>query len=271
MFIMFFLVFIGSGGTLALRTYQDWHDAQVFAGLNMLVTEPTIPGETIPGEHQESEPLEIPDQTQPVPEETLPPQGKQILARYRTVYEMNQDMYGWISIEGLPFSYPVMLTPEDEEYYLRRGFDGAYARSGVPFIDTDCFEGCGNYVIYGHNMTNGTMFAQLFAYEDEAFWKEHPVIRFDTLYEMGEYEVIAVFYSRVFYKYESNKFRFYEYTDLTDPDRFSEYVGEVLDLSLYDTGVDARYGDELITLITCSYEHRIENERFVVVARKHGS
>ena len=268
LFIVFFLIFIGSVGSLALRTYQDWHDAQVFAGLNQLITEPSIPDGTQPSETIPGTTEQIPGESTPGESEPVMETEKQILPRYQTVYGMNQDMYGWIAIDGIPFSYPVMFTPEDEEYYLRRGFDGAYARSGVPFIDADCNDGCGNYVIYGHNMTNGTMFAQLLAYEDESFWEEHPVIRFDTLYEMGEYEVIAAFYSRVYYKYETNKFRFYEYTDLTDPDDFSKYVGEVFDLALYDTNVDVRYGDELITLITCSYEHRIENERFVVVARK---
>lgn len=265
LFLAFFLVFLGALGAIAVQTWQDWHDAEAFAGLNELVTDPTI--------------LENPEQTDPEhPEETTSPKATepenaapsepQILPRYQTVYGMNQDMFGWISIEGLPFSYPVMHTPEDEEYYLRRGFDREYARSGVPFLDADCQIGCGNYLIYGHNMTNGTMFAQLLAYEDEEFWKEHPVIRFDTLYEEGEYEVIAAFYSRVFYKFERDVFRFYEYSDLTDPDDFSRYVGEVLDLALYDTDADVRYGDELITLITCSYVNRIENERFVVVARK---
>lgn len=261
---MFFLVFLVSAGTIALRTYQDWHDAQVFAKLSDLVTDPTSPSSTS-SDQQNSGITDLPEDTEPAEGH---PSELQILPKYQTVYNMNSDMFGWISIDGLQFSYPVMYTPEDEEYYLRRGFDGAYARSGVPFVDTDCKLGCGNYLIYGHNMTNGTMFAQLLSYADESFWKEHPVISFDTLYEEGEYEVIAAFYSRVFYKYESNVFRFYEYTDLTDPDAFSEYVGEVFDHALYDTNADVRYGDELITLITCSYVNWIENERFVVVARK---
>lgn len=265
LFLGFFLVFLGTGVTLGLRIYQDWRDAQSFSHLNELITEPSGE-ETLPSE---SRMPELPDNPEIPTEESQPePDDSGILAKYRTVYEINQDMYGWISIDGIQFSYPVMYTPEDEEYYLRRGFDGAYARSGVPFIDADCEPGCTNYLIYGHNMTNGTMFAQLLAYEEEEFWKEHPVIYFDTLYEEGQYEVISAFYSRVFYKYETNVFRFYEYTDLSDPDVFSEYVGEVCDLSLYDTDVDVRYGDELITLITCSYENGVPNERFVVVARK---
>lgn len=264
LFIVFFLVFLGSLAGIAVCTWQDWRDAQAFAGLNELVTDPAEPETTQPVATQSTEPTEIPDSQG----EENGSGEREILAKYRTVYEMNSDLYGWLSIDGLPFSYPVMHTPEDEEYYLRRSFDGAYSRSGVPFIDADCEEGCGNYLIYGHNMTNGTMFAQLEAYADESFWREHPIIEFDTLYEEGEYEVFAVFYSRVFYKYETNKFRFYEYADLRDPDVFSEYVNGVRELALYDTGADVSYGDELITLITCSYTNRIENERFVVVARK---
>ena len=61
--------------------------------------------------------------------------------------------------------------------------------------------------------------------------------------------------------------RFYSYTNLADPELFSEYVANVKELSLYDTGITADYGDTLLTLVTCSYQ--TENGRFVVVARKH--
>ena len=264
LFIGFFLIFVGSVVGIGLQTWQDWHDAQAYVQLNDLLTEPSSPAPSQADDPEDPSKPTIPEkETEAEPVDTTG-----VLAKYQTVYSMNPDMFGWLSIDGMVFSYPVMYTPEDEEYYLRRGFDGAYARSGVPFIDADCEPGCDNYLIYGHNMTNGTMFAQLLAYKYESFWKEHPIIHFDTLYEEGEYEVVAAFYSRVFYKYESNVFRFYEYTDLSDPDDFSKYVGEVFDLALYDTDADVRYGDELITLITCSYDNRIENERFVVVARK---
>ena len=265
LFLLFLILFLASGAGIAIQMYQDWHDAQLYSELSVLVTDPpeteshsTEPeGDVLPQETETADPVE----TGPV-EPTEP----EILPRYQTVYSMNSDLFGWISIDGTSLNYPVMHTPDNEEYYLRKGFDKAYSRSGVPFLDADCQTGCGNYLIYGHNMTNGTMFAQLVSYQNEKFWKEHPVIQFDTLYERGEYEVLAAFYSRVFYKYETNAFRYYEYHDLTDPDTFKRYVDWVRDQSLYDTGVEAEPGDQLITLITCSYGH--STERFVVVARK---
>ena len=154
---------------------------------------------------------------------------------YAAFKEQNPDFFGWISIEGTELNYPVMHTPKDEEYYLRRDFNGEDSQSGVPFLSASCYEGCGNYLIYGHNMKNGSMFATLLAYADRDFWGQHPSIRF------------------------------YQYTDLCDPDIFTEYMEQVQEAALYDTGINAKHGDSLLTLSTCSYH--TENGRFVVVAR----
>ena len=83
------------------------------------------------------------------------------LAAYAPLFARNPDLFGWIKIEGTKLNYPVMYTPDDPEYYLRRAFDGSRSMSGVPFLDGRCFEGCGNYLIYGHHMKNGTMFTPI--------------------------------------------------------------------------------------------------------------
>lgn len=97
---------------------------------------------------------EIDAETNPLPLET----DQIILAKYESIFEQNNDFFGWLQIEGTAVDYPVMHTPEDPEYYLRKNFDGDYSVSGVPFITSECYEGCGNYIIYGHNMKNGSMF-----------------------------------------------------------------------------------------------------------------
>lgn len=188
---------------------------------------------------------------------------------YTALKEQNPDFFGWISIEGTKLNYPVMHIPKDEEYYLRRDFDGEASQSGVPFLAADCYEGCGNYLIYGHNMNNGSMFASLLSYADREYWKEHPIIRFDTLEESGEYEVLAASYSQAYQQDAEGVFRYYQYPDLNDPDRFEEYIQQVQSAALYDTGICAKYGDQLLTLSTCSYHTK--DGRFVVVARKEGA
>lgn len=189
-----------------------------------------------------------------------------MLPGYAVLYAENSDLFGWIQIPDTELSYPVMYTPDDPEYYLRRAFDRSKSVSGVPFLDGDCPEDGGNYLIYGHHMSSGTMFALLPSYAKQEFYEEHPVIRFDTLFERGEYEVMAAFYSKAYRTDEQDVFRYYQYTDLRNPERFQKYVEQVKAAALYDTGITAEYGDQLLTLSTCNYH--TDNGRFVVVARK---
>ncbi|OUQ75818.1 class B sortase [Flavonifractor sp. An100] len=198
-----------------------------------------------------------------VPEEEPLPSR---LEGYAALHGENPDLFGWVKIEGTKLDYPVMFTPEDPEYYLRRAFDGSYSVAGVPFLDGDCQEDGNHYLVYGHHMKNGTMFGSLPGYANEDYWAEHPAIQFDTLDEEGGYEVLAAFYSEIYPVDAEGVFRYYEYADLSDPERFTEYVEQAKAAALYDTGIAAQYGDRLLTLSTCSYH--TDNGRFVVVARK---
>lgn len=176
----------------------------------------------------------------------------------------NTDMIGWISIEDTKIDYPVMFTADD--FYLSHGFDKGESKSGVPFIDKRCAIGPfdTNTIIYGHHMKNGTMFAGSESYEHEDFYKVHPTICFDTLYEKREYEIIAVFKSQIFIKSDT-VFKHYNFLNAEDAAAYNEYIANIKALSLYDTGVTAAYGDEVITLATCAYH--TENGQFVVVAK----
>lgn len=62
---------------------------------------------------------------------------------------------------------------------------------------------------------------------------------------------------------DGGRFRYYYYTNLTDRDDFDYYVKNIKARALYDTGIEAEWGDEFVTLSTCSYH--VKNGRFVVV------
>lgn len=190
-----------------------------------------------------------------------------ISAKYRKLYERNNDFAGWISIDGTRIDYPVMLTPEDEEYYLHRNFDRQDSDAGLPFMDSRCLIGrpSTNLLIFGHNMKNGDMFADLLKYSDKTYYDEHRYIRFDTVYDEGLYEIIAAFRTRVAYK-DENTFRFYNFIEADSDAEFEYYLLNINKLALYDTGVDVKPNDRLLTLTTCEYT--VEDGRFVVVARR---
>ncbi len=200
--------------------------------------------------------------------ETMTPAetGIQMLPQYAPIYERNPDTFGWIHIEGTELDYPVMHAPEDPQRYLHKDFAGEESISGIPFLSEACYEGCGNYILYGHNMANGSMFREVMAYCQRTHWQEHPVIQFDTLYEEGQYEVFAAFYSEAYLTSATGVFRVYDYPDLTEEETFQSFVSQAKRASLYDTGITPEYGTQLLTLITCSYH--TEDGRFVVIAAK---
>ena len=129
-------------------------------------------------------------------------------------------------------------------------------------MDVRCTSDSENYLIYGHNMKNGTMFKHLLNYQSEKFWKDHQTVYFDTLYTEGEYEVVAAFYDRVYYKHE-DCFKFYDVIELEDEDSYDDAIANFKEKSMYDTGVTPEYGTQLVTLITCAYH--VDNGKFVVV------
>ena len=129
---------------------------------------------------------------------------------YNALKEKNPDFWGWIKIDDTALSYPVMHTPEEPEYYLRRDFEGAYSLRGVPFLDGRCYDGCGNYIIYGHYMKDGTMFGSLQAYAKPAYCEEHPTITLNTADGCEVYTVMAAFYSQVYKQEDTGVFRYYQ-------------------------------------------------------------
>lgn len=192
-----------------------------------------------------------------------------VIGKYVDLYEANSDIIGWITVDGTKIDYPVMQTQDDPEFYLRRNFQKEHATAGVPFIDasSDIFVPTSNFLIYGHNMKNGTMFHDMLKYKDKSFYQEHKTFRFDTIYKGGQgtYEIIAAGYSKI-YSEDSDAFKYYQYAGITSRSDFNEYLKGVKELSEYNTGVSAEYGDQLVTLSTCAYHEK--NGRFFIVGKR---
>lgn len=203
-----------------------------------------------------------PEQAQPTPS---PMPEAEILPQYRDLYEQNGDMVGWLRIDGTDIDYPVMQTPGNNEYYLRRGFDKLYATSGSLFLDERCRldpDPTANWLIYGHNMSDDTMLGELDRYEDPAFYAEHPTFTFDTLTSPGTWQVVAVIRTTL----GADEWPYYTFFDAQSRADWQKRVDAILALSLYDTGVVPEYGDQLLTLSTCGTSSFYTDERFAVLA-----
>ena len=189
-----------------------------------------------------------------------------ILPEYQMLYEKNKKLIGWLKIDDTIIDYPVMQT-SNNEYYLDHNFNQEYDKNGSIFMDYNCsvYPRSTNLIIYGHHMKSGKMFGQLQKYAKESYYKEHKIIQFDTIYEKGTYEIMYVFRSQVFNENDM-VFKYYQFINANSGVEFDSYMDEMKKISLYETGVNAKYGDSLITLSTC--DNSQEDGRFVVVAKK---
>lgn len=181
--------------------------------------------------------------------------------------KQNNDIVGWIEIEGTNINYPV-LQGKDNDYYLTHNYKNEEVAGGSIFLDMnyDFSIPSSNLLIYGHRNKKGLMFEDLINYKDENFYKAHPKIRFTTIADDSQYEIMSAFYSRVYYKNEENVFRYYYFINANNEAEYNEYVENCKNASIYKTGVIAKYGEQLLTLSTCEYSQ--DNGRFVVVAKK---
>lgn len=188
-----------------------------------------------------------------------------ILPELREIYALNRDLVGWLKIDGTAIDYPVVQAG-DSEFYLSHDFYGEENVNGQIILDTPCdpYTPSYNLIISGHHMKNGSMFGNLPLYARRGYWEEHKLVAFDTLMKRQRYVVFATFYSA---DYDEDEEGFRYNADIRYAKEAEQWLTEIRANQLYDTGVDARFGDEFITLTTCDRERR-RNGRFVVVCRK---
>ena len=240
-------------GYFAVYSYYDYRTRSAYDALSELKEKPVIA------------PSVTPD---PGPLYTLDGEAepREVLDEYKNLLLKNRKLIGWVKIDDTYIDYPVMQTT-DNEYYLDHNMNQEYDKNGTIFMDKDCnvLEPSTNYILYGHHMRNGRMFGQLDQYKDKSFYEKHPVIEFDTIYEKGTYQIMYVFRSKV-YKETEIVFKYYQFIEANGEQEFDSAMEEMAALSLYDTGVTAQYGDQLLTLSTCDYQET--DGRFVVVAKR---
>ena len=177
---------------------------------------------------------------------------------------VNPDTAGYLEIPEL-LELPVVQRINDNEYYLDHSFTGAEAKEGALFLDganrlvpeDDCL------IIYGHNMRNGTMFGKLDRYESADFLHQHPLARFDTLYENRVYVPFAAFTASM---EPGNRHYFDVRQFIFDEVDFDLFTLKLQSRSMYSIPVDVAYGDRLLLLVTCEYTN--DDGRLILALRQ---
>lgn len=261
--VFFALMFLVSAGMLIAYFIEGQQQKDRYEDLSSLKGEGSPRPSVLQSDDtaQQERPVELVEFTDPETGKTV-----SMLPEFKDLYLQNNDIIGWLKIPGTVIDYPVMQSGKDDpDYYLYRNFDKENNKRGCLYVwpENDVNAPSDNITIYGHHMRDGSMFAALKKYRKSAFRKENPYIYFDTLTELHTYEVMAVFLTTASV---GEGFEYHNFIDAQSEKEFNDFVAQCKKLSLYKTGVDAKYGDKLICLSTCEYSQT--NGRLVVVAKR---
>lgn len=179
----------------------------------------------------------------------------------KNLKDMNSDYKFWIKVDGTNIDFPV-VQEKDNDFYLHHNFNKEKSFSGSIFVDSsNDLNNDSNIVIYGHNMRNDTMFAQMKHFKNENFFDENKYI---TLYKDGKklnFEIFSVYLSNAKDLDSELKLSF------SNKESYETYLKEQADKSLFKReGIDLQPNNKIITLVTCSYE--FDDARIVVVAKE---
>ena len=171
----------------------------------------------------------------------------------------NSDYFGWLTIPDTIISYPVMYSPGNPERYLHADFYGNYSFSGTPFLDARCDPNDGNLIIYGHNMTNGTMFGSLKRFRDRAYLAAHPYVYLEQADGVHVFETIAAV------TIPKND-PWYCFLKAANVEEEKQWVSDLREKSGLHVGTIPENSVPLLTLSTCNGTNR--SERMIIVAKE---
>ncbi|MDE5834175.1 MAG: class B sortase [Ruminococcus sp.] len=202
----------------------------------------------------------------------------------KLMMKKNDDIVGWLRINGTQVDYPLLKDPGDimpntgygsqfveyNEYYLHHDINRQYLFEGNIYMDcrddfgSDETKQSENIVIYGHNMLNGSQFGNLrYYYRDLSYYWSNPFVYLSSNYKDYTYVIVSFCVTS---GNADTDFRYWDMEELDTPEDFDYYVNRIKRDQLLDTGVDITYGDKLLTLSTCYAD--ADNTRFIMLARR---
>ena len=160
----------------------------------------------------------------------------------------NQDIIGWIQVDGTQIDYPVLYDTTYNRYYLRHNFKGTNTAYGSIFIlgeNADDFTDF-NTVVYGHNMLDRSMFAQLHQFRKQEFFDSHGQIIIYTPDRKLTYQVFAA--------YRTDNLNIILNNDFSTEELRTEYIEGIYaqeSLANFKPEYEVTASDRIVTLSTC--------------------
>jgi len=193
-----------------------------------------------------------------VPDTAVREPREEYIAELREQYN-NPDIVGFIEITGTNISYPVVQTGNNV-LYLYHDLNWNVSSAGAIFLDyeNDLYEFADDsFIIYGHNMRNGSKFHNIRYFRNADFFRMHTYILLDTPYQETVWDIFSFFHTTIDFCYLT--------TNFDSRDAFYEFLLELQGRSMFGTDIVLSEDDQILVLSTCAAIGG--DNRYVVVAR----
>lgn len=117
---------------------------------------------------------------------------------WEKLQKINPDVYAWLSVPGTNIDYPVLGSKtESEDYYLHHDLYKKFSFAGSIYSRK---ENNKNFtddvsVLYGHNMRNGSMFADIKKFESKDFFEDHSKIMIYLPDRTLIYHIVSIYHT----------------------------------------------------------------------------
>ena len=168
-----------------------------------------------------------------------------ITTNLKDLINKNNETIGWIKVPNTEINYPVVQTTNNK-FYLNYDFEKKENTTGWIFLDyrNKLDNSDDNYIIYGHNRLDNSMFGTLKNTQQEEWYKNNKYIFFNTTNSYLTYEVFSI--------YSIDKDDFKSNINSISEEKYKEYLDNSLKRSIYNFQVDVTTKDKIITLYTCT-------------------
>lgn len=182
--------------------------------------------------------------------------------QFKQEWLVNKDFRGYLTLEGTALSTNV-VQGTDNEFYREHGFDGG-TDSRVAFLDYRAnIEGpSSQLMVYLPHSDNDAKYGELVNFKNLEYYKDHPVINFNSLHRNAKYKVFAV----ALFPSGYEGIPFQTCMETSDKTQLVTLVQQALDHSILEIPVDVRDTDELLTVMSEDLSLMDENGKYARIA-----
>lgn len=187
-------------------------------------------------------------------------------AHFSQVWSKNKDFKGYLTLEGTALATTVVQS-SDNVTYRECDFDGNLGRTAFLDYRADVKTPSGQLLVYLPDATDHEMYKELVNFKNLEYYKEHPLITFNSVYENAKYKVFAV----ALFPSGSDEIPYQTCMESTDEAQMATLIQSAKDHSILEIPVDVQPDDELLTVMSEDLSLRDENgkyARILVFARK---